>query len=462
MGRLKALEVNLNATMGELQDKFESGKESTLKAKANIRAALTEYKNLNLGSLLASHAVEPEVSKYASSQLLGELDKLKSLPSEIVHPEEVVAFTVDLEFLDEIKQALSRITSPATVAEQVKNKIETDVDFFKRGAFLYQKTLEEHCPFCDQNLASQDAKDLLDAYISYFNDEEQKHKEQLGNLSSGIERIRQSVLQLELRLKKRKILFDELRAYIPSKKGSNLTDCSEDIEKLGAELDSIAQFLQEKYKDPSKSLNLSSSQLDAILMVFQTKILQNNKLAVELSVSANSTDKERKNIQRVLCKNFEIDFARKNWALIEQVREFQSKILEKEVEKQELLKGQIPEAAKERVADTFEVLLGQFFGAKYKFSRDSFTLTRGNDPMTRGTHRTLSDGEKSVLAFCYFLACIHKKVSDNLDYKKLFLVFDDPVTSMSYDHVFSIAQTLKNLRIYDDGRIEIKSSSGTD
>jgi len=41
------------------------------------------------------------------------------------------------------------------------------------------------------------------------------------------------------------------------------------------------------------------------------------------------------------------------------------------------------------------------------------------------------------------------------DYKKLFLVFDDPVTSMSYDFVFAIAQTLKNLNISDQGEISI-------
>jgi wobble nucleotide-excising tRNase len=75
--------------------------------------------------------------------------------------------------------------------------------------------------------------------------------------------------------------------------------------------------------------------------------------------------------------------------------------------------------------------------------------------MTRGPHRTLSDGEKTAIAFCYFVACVHRKVEANSDYRKLFLVFDDPVTSMSYDFVFSIAQTLKNLNISDQGEVSI-------
>ena len=75
--------------------------------------------------------------------------------------------------------------------------------------------------------------------------------------------------------------------------------------------------------------------------------------------------------------------------------------------------------------------------------------------MERGPHRTLSDGEKTAIAFCYFVACIHRKVTSSSDYRKLFLVFDDPVTSMSYDFVFSIAQTLKNLSISDQGEVSI-------
>lgn len=50
---------------------------------------------------------------------------------------------------------------------------------------------------------------------------------------------------------------------------------------------------------------------------------------------------------------------------------------------------------------------------------------------------------------------MHRKVSSSDEYRKLFLVFDDPVTSMSYDFVFAIAQTLKNLTFSDQGDISI-------
>ena len=59
----------------------------------------------------------------------------------------------------------------------------------------------------------------------------------------------------------------------------------------------------------------------------------------------------------------------------------------------------------------------------------------------------------------YFIACIHRKVATNSDYKRLFLVFDDPVTSMSYDYVFSIAQTLRYMTISETGEISINPAN---
>ena len=104
------------------------------------------------------------------------------------------------------------------------------------------------------------------------------------------------------------------------------------------------------------------------------------------------------------------------------------------------------------------MLLKEFFADKYVFDSENFILKRGDKEMERGPHRTLSDGEKTAIAFCYFVACIHRKVASNSDYRRLFLVFDDPVTSMSYDFVFSIAQTLKNLSVSDQGEVSINPS----
>lgn len=87
-------------------------------------------------------------------------------------------------------------------------------------------------------------------------------------------------------------------------------------------------------------------------------------------------------------------------------------------------------------------------------------VTRNNKEMSRGGDRTLSDGEKSVMAFCYFIAQSHLKVDTLEDYKKLYYVVDDPVSSLSFDYIYEISQCLKLLRIDNDGEIQFSLGDG--
>ncbi len=172
-------------------------------------------------------------------------------------------------------------------------------------------------------------------------------------------------------------------------------------------------------------------------------------------MAIEKSDQERKALQRKACEIFKIEFVIMNWNKIELYKKASADTKETE-RKLSILEKSAPSAkARVRVADTFELLLKEVFADKYCFNKEKFILTRGSNAMSRGADRTLSDGEKTAIAFCYFIACIHRKVKSNSDYQKFFLVFDDPVTSMSYDYVFSIAQTLKNISISKQGEIHL-------
>ena len=110
-------------------------------------------------------------------------------------------------------------------------------------------------------------------------------------------------------------------------------------------------------------------------------------------------------------------------------------------------------SAKGRVVETFQLLLRYFFSDAYTFDEETFSVRRRNNEITRGPDRTLSDGEKSIIAFCYYIARIHLRVESIQDYKKLFFIVDDPVSSLSFDYIYGIAQCLKYLRISSDGEV---------
>jgi len=177
-----------------------------------------------------------------------------------------------------------------------------------------------------------------------------------------------------------------------------------------------------------------------------------------LNIAVSKSDEERKTLQRGICEIFKIEFIIANWADLIAIRALNEDAKAKDTKLLQLEKSSPSTDARARVAETFDLLLKQFFPGKYIFDKDAFVLKRGEHLMTRGPHRTLSDGEKTALAFCYFVACIHRKVTANSDYSRIFLVFDDPVTSMSYDFIFTIAQTLKNLNISSSGEISVNPS----
>jgi len=65
--------------------------------------------------------------------------------------------------------------------------------------------------------------------------------------------------------------------------------------------------------------------------------------------------------------------------------------------------------------------------------------------LKEGASDVLSDGEKSIVAFCLYLAQVHAKIDDEGEYNKLFFVIDDPISSLDFHYVYSVAQIIRNL-----------------
>jgi wobble nucleotide-excising tRNase len=83
---------------------------------------------------------------------------------------------------------------------------------------------------------------------------------------------------------------------------------------------------------------------------------------------------------------------------------------------------------------------------------DSFTIEnhKGNfyrivrpDKSDR-TFITLSEGEKMIISFLYFIEMCHGKLSTNNTSTKKIIVIDDPISSLSHIYVFNISQLIKN------------------
>lgn len=438
-----------------LKGDFDKEKPAQLSDKAGIRKQLKEYSSLSFEVLLTKYSEKPEPPKRSFPDTLKDLDSLKAIPAEPLYPEVTEIIGLDDIDLSALGECFSRVTSPSSVSEAVKQKIDAHREFYKTGVDIINQEHPVSCPFCEQGITGQDPKAVIDAYIEYFSDEEEKHKSELRRFYGALNIKEKQLTETESKLARQKSRYDTLKAYLPSMKETSLTECEKAIK---AATDAVS-LLKSTIEDKAKSLGVPASRpdddLSARIGAINQIIADNNKSVDALSRAVSKSDEERKDLQRQACGVFEVEFAISRWQDIVALRTLRKDEKGKAAALAALEKTSPSTNARVRVADTFELLLKDFFGEKYVFDKDTFVLKRGAHEMTRGPHRTLSDGEKTAIAFCYFVASVHRKVKANSDYRRLFLVFDDPVTSMSYDFVFAIAQTLKNLNISDQGEVSI-------
>ena len=450
----KALSAEQSATR-TLNRNYDSDKDVELIDKAGVRRQLKEYRALSFEGGLAKFSKTPSSPDQSFSDILRDLDSLKAIPSEPTYPQSVDALEVIDVDLAALAVSLTRVTSPSSVSEDIKRKIETHHSFYEVGVAIISEEEGERCPFCEQGITSGDPKTLIDAYVSYFADEEEKHKSELRLHYSGLRKVEATLTRQATLLARQKSQYDSLKHYLPSTRGSELVDTEPPLTSANAAVAAILTVIEKKGHNLDAAYTLPEE--DLILRIAGlNEISDNNNAKVEaLNTAIEKSDQERKSLQRNACSVFEQEFVVRNWSSIEALYKLRNETKSRRSDLITLERSAPSSDARSRVAETFELLLRVFFAEKYIFNKETFTLKRGDHEMLRGPHRTLSDGEKTAIAFCYFVVCVHRKVGANSDYQKLFLVFDDPVTSMSYEYVFVIAQTLKNLSISDQGQVSV-------
>ena len=456
-------ELELDKTTKELRQRREAldtefvDRRNKHKSDFSIVASLGAFKSLSSDVYFAPQPYSANPEGDSLTNLHSQYNKFKSLPTDPAVPTRLAFEGPDVD-LHSVHEALVKVTSPSTVRADFKAKIESDPGFFETGLTLHSENPEE-CPFCTQPVQGP-AMAAIDMYVQYFQDEEAREKNRLnkllGQLDAGITRTRQCSLQHL----KEKPVYDELKSYFPSLADKALEDPLELLDDITGHLDGLKNFIQEKQGDLTKVVEDSTGSINSVVSRVLSTIERNNALFDQLQSLASNSSAERRGIQNASCERFEGAFYEEKREAILEIRELQRVCgqLTEEIAELKRIHGKTA-PARDRVVDTFAALLNRFFGDKYTFDGSAFKVRRNNKEMRRGSDRTLSDGEKAGLAFCYFLAQTHLKVNSIEDYQKLYLVFDDPVTSMSFDYVYTIIQSLKLLRISRDGEMQFNLRS---
>lgn len=149
---LKGMVIARNEKYRNLQQKFENEKKSQLSGKAKVRGNLTKYRETNFESIWEQFSNKPEPLEINFAGILNDLDNLKAIPTEFVHPG--LVNTIEKEDIDLImlEKCLQKVTSPSSVSDKIKGRINSHPEFYKIGAQIIQEENPNECPFCEQSI----------------------------------------------------------------------------------------------------------------------------------------------------------------------------------------------------------------------------------------------------------------------------------------------------------------------
>ena len=180
--------------------------------------------------------------------------------------------------------------------------------------------------------------------------------------------------------------------------------------------------------------------------ILNGEIESNNNEIVSINGKKNSISNENKLIRKQICKRTVDDLITEHKTNIKSLEKLRTSYSSLKVEI-ENKKQQEKVSKKKMVASTIKAVLNYFFTDKYTLDEDSFRLTFNKKVLQKKQAKdVLSAGEKNIVAFAYYIGDTHLKVNNEDDYKKLFFVIDDPISSMDFSHVYTLCGVIRDIK----------------
>lgn len=333
---------------------------------------------------------------------------------------------VDFSFVDianlvsSVNDILSK-TVLSKVIERLKNDSEIS-NWVAVGLKQHRKKASAVCLFCERPLP----EGHLDKLECHFNDEYNKFLSEIEDLKEQIESLTNSAKNLSLPNKAQ--LYDHLQVEYKSK----CDIFQEEKQEYIGHLQLLSQKLAEKKRDVFKVIKLDGK----IGVPIETTIDELNE------VIGKHNDKSDNFAEEVKKARAKLENSRVAEELAEVVeREDRIESLRKESQKinadVERIITNITNLERDivehrRPADELNRDLAAYLGGnelQFEIKENGYQITRNGV-----TADALSEGEKTAIAFLYFLKSLKDK---NFDFPNGIVVVDDPVSSLDANSLFN-------------------------
>ena len=313
-------------------------------------------------------------------------------------------------------------------------------DWVKKGKEFVKEPQEgnEICPFCQQKTIT---KDLYKEIQNYFDETYETKINELKTLKQKYSEEFQNIKNLDTELLKIDFLKNKEDRF------KNL------FKSFTGKLSNNLLKIESKIKSSNATIDLESSAsekngLNDFLETVIEEIKTHNEKVRNKQKTKEQIVKEFWDIMRWDYDQTIENYKSQKYKLEKEKSDIESKILElqKSVEEQkEIIKDSQKEMV--NIQDAIDAINGELilFGLEgfsiVSAGEEEYKLKRPNEDIAK--FETLSEGEKTVISFLYFLElCKGKENSDEVETEKI-VVIDDPISSLSHMYVFNVAELIR-------------------
>ncbi|MEN9920106.1 MAG: hypothetical protein RL662_2542 [Bacteroidota bacterium] len=492
-GKLKEIDIELGVFDPVTQKDVETYKEGTLyfeenKKKQESITNNNKWRELtdNLESKIVGKAKEikgdvflvSQKDNYDKRNLKTEIDDILSTANPIVtfSNNDIIQFQeiikedkkdtvsqvsyVDFKLIDYIPQIKELVSRKITLSKVLTELVENDLlqAWVNQGRTLHKET--DICGFCG-NVITPERKKQLEEHFSKESDE---LKTEILKLS---DKLNAEYSKIEKYWESNDMRAERFYAMLQTPFIDINNKWSGTVESMNTQIDFLVEKLNERFANPFKPLSridfseIENNCIDLNLIIDELNLLIKDNEGKSTSIEQDK-NKARKSLRYHTINTFikDIDYT----SLITDIKnketeaktsktnydELIKEIRGKEKEKEDLKKELRDEG---RAANKINKHLIDFFGLdglKLEPSEQQiddkvitrFVVKRGDQEA-----RNLSEGECSLVAFCYFMARIEDEIQAPDAKDKLIVYIDDPISSLDSNHIFFMYSLIESITV---------------
>ncbi|GAA9987336.1 hypothetical protein VN1000_13230 [Helicobacter pylori] len=319
------------------------------------------------------------------------------------------------------------------VSKEIKEHIsKVGREFIEKGIELQKKMPDNACPFCTQEITNN----IIQAYTSYFN----KSIEQFNQKSLKMSETLKKILE-QWNIKEILQSFERFEPFMKKDFSTNKESLENALEQIKVLLEKLQKEVGKKegvknekeFQETDKKLSENYENLQKC--VNETRNILNQKKEQEEKLEKLKKELKEARIKKVKHDSYDWqkskEEAERKLSVLERGHKRLNCLLEKIDNK---LKGLYDQKRPDiKIINSYLKALNL---PKYSLNEDYRIVLNSVVLENSKAKMILSDGEKTTLAFAYFLARL-KLFYKKEDLKNLVVVIDDPISSLDEQRIYN-------------------------